>query len=76
MLPWWILPFVYINDSAIEAIKEYDAMDLETIRIYTDGSGINDYVGVATVAPMLLKWHVLVRNGCNIWARPATLPCT
>ncbi len=49
--PWWSPPFTCIAATSEEAIKQHDSTDPRTLRIYTDGSGIDGHVSAAVVIP-------------------------
>ncbi|KAG4259176.1 hypothetical protein FPRO03_13110 [Fusarium proliferatum] len=51
--PGWIPPFVRIAGSAGKAIEEHDTAEPVTIRIYTDGNGINGHIVAAAITPEL-----------------------
>ncbi|QSS63105.1 hypothetical protein I7I51_00162 [Histoplasma capsulatum] len=42
-----------LQPSSKEAIKEHDITEPETVRIYNDGSSINDHVRAAATSPSL-----------------------
>jgi ribonuclease HI len=44
---------VYIAKSVNEAIKEYNKAFIDSVRIYTNRSSINSYIGAAAVAPAI-----------------------
>jgi ribonuclease HI len=53
--PWWSRPEIIIHTHKDTAKTSHDRTLLEpdTLRIYTDGSGINGKIGAAAVAPQL-----------------------
>jgi ribonuclease HI len=54
--PWWQPAEIVINENAEQATKAHDTILLEQTEakmIYTDGSGINNKIGAAAVAPEL-----------------------
>ena len=60
--PWWTPPVTHIDKTAEDAIKRYDATDLRTLRVYTDGSGIDGHVGAATVVLDMLITDILAKR--------------
>lgn len=57
-----ILLIVYIIVLVDKVIKEYNIIEIETICIYIDGSGINDYVRAVTVALNLYINDIIIKQ--------------
>jgi ribonuclease HI len=60
--PWWTPPVTHIDNSAEEAIKRHDTTDSQTLRVYTDGSGIDGHVGAAAVVLNMPVVDVLAKR--------------
>jgi hypothetical protein len=73
--PWWEPPFTKIAVTADTAIEDHDAMELGTICIFTDGSGVAGHVGAAVLAPFPRLGGINTRR-CSTWGHPMSLQYT
>jgi hypothetical protein len=71
---WWTVPTINITETADLAKEAHNAILLESdriIHIYTDGSGINDKIRAAAVAPqenIIRKAFMRGANAATVYA--------
>jgi len=76
--PWWVPHFtVDTSGNKNEAKAKHDnaARDPDTIRVYTDGSGIGGHIGAAAYSPetsQTVKQHLGAENQSNVYAAELT----